>query len=312
MLLLYLERAYETVWIYGLLYKLIRYQLLAYLLFIIKAFLVGCSFTVHLKGALSSPKSTPSGLPQGAVLSTTLFALYRSDMPHPPDTLLALYADDTAILAQSWRTDTIVNRLTRAMTILLRYFTKWKLQVNVHVILFSRRSPVAPALFRFRAAIPWNSQVRYLGLVLDPKLLFTKHLVSIVHKASGVLLQLFPLLARDSILSLAKKLFLYTFIRSMLTYAAPVWSNTSRSNLCHLQVSQYKCLRVVGNYPSCTPIPYLHAALSIPPIQNSIYRLTFHFFTRCSAHSNPFVRSIGDYTLPDLNCQYKKYLHKRP
>jgi hypothetical protein len=80
-------------------------------------------FTVHLNGALSSPKSTPSGLPQGAVLSTTLFALYSSDTPHPPDTLLSLYADDTAVLAQSWRTDTIVNRLTRATTILLRYFT---------------------------------------------------------------------------------------------------------------------------------------------------------------------------------------------
>jgi hypothetical protein len=30
---------------------------------------------VHLNEALSSPKATPSGLPQGAVLSTTHFAL---------------------------------------------------------------------------------------------------------------------------------------------------------------------------------------------------------------------------------------------
>jgi len=49
-----------------------------------------------------------TGLPQGVVLSTTLFALYISDMPHPPNTQLALYADDTAILAHSCGTDTII------------------------------------------------------------------------------------------------------------------------------------------------------------------------------------------------------------
>jgi hypothetical protein len=37
---------------------------------------------------------------------------------------------------------------------------------------------------------------------------------------------------------------------------------------------------------------------------------TFVFDT--PTHHNPFVRSIGDYTLPDLLHQYKKYLHKRP
>jgi hypothetical protein len=92
----------------------------------------------------------------------------------------------------------------------------------------------------------------------------------------------------------------------MLTYAAPVWSNAPHSNLRRQQVSQSKCLRVIGNYPSRTPIPYLLAALSIPPIQDFIYRLTFNFFTRCPTHPNPFVRSIGDYTLPDLHRQYKK------
>ena len=43
----------------------------------------------------------PAGLPQGAVLSTTLFTLYIADIPHPPDTQLALYADDITILSQS-------------------------------------------------------------------------------------------------------------------------------------------------------------------------------------------------------------------
>jgi hypothetical protein len=163
MVLLDIEKAYDTVWIYGLLYKLITFKVPTYLLFILKAFLEKRSFSVHLKEAISLPITTPSGLPQGAVLSSTLFALYISDMPHPPHTLLALYADDTAIITQSWRVDTIVNCLTNAKSMLLRYFDKWKLQVNTHkteAILFTRRRPIATPPLRFHhSVVPWKSQV---------------------------------------------------------------------------------------------------------------------------------------------------------
>jgi len=172
MVLLDLEKAYDTVWIHGFLYKLVIFNLPTYLLFTLKASLEGRSFTVHLNETSSSPKIPPSGLPQGAVLSTTLFALYMSDMPHPPHTQLAVYSDDATILTQSWRTDIILHRLIHATSILLRYFTRWKLQVNTHkteAILFTRRRPVSPGPLYFqRTVIPWNTQVRYLGLSFNP------------------------------------------------------------------------------------------------------------------------------------------------
>ena len=75
MILLDIEKAYDTVWIHGLLYKLIIFKLPTYLLFILKAFLEGRTYTFHLNEAFSYAKATPAGLPQGAVLSTTLFTL---------------------------------------------------------------------------------------------------------------------------------------------------------------------------------------------------------------------------------------------
>jgi hypothetical protein len=94
-----IEKAYDTVWIHGLLYKLIPFKLPTILICILRAFLEGRSFTVRLNDAFSEPKNTLSDLPQGTVLSTTLFAINISDMPHPPNTQLALYADNTAHLA---------------------------------------------------------------------------------------------------------------------------------------------------------------------------------------------------------------------
>ena len=163
-------------------------------------------------------------------------------------------------------------------------FTKQRPFYSLDAVLF----PSAPLHFQ-HTAIPWNSQVRYLGLLLDPKLLFTRqftrHLTSVTHKATGIFLQLFPLLARDSSLSIPNKITLYKLcICSVLTYTAPVWSNTSSSNYHHLQILQSKCLRVIGNYPRCTPIPRLHTTLNVAPIHDFIYHLTDNFFGSCPAH----------------------------
>jgi hypothetical protein len=149
-------------------------------------------------------------------------------------------------------------KLLSSMTMLHRYFTKWKLSVNINkteAILFTKRRPAILSPLQFKhTAIPWNPHIRYPGLMLDSKLLFTKPLHSVIHKTIRTFLKLFPLLARDSTLSPHNKLTLYKLlIRPVLTYAAPVWSNTSSTNYRQVQILQSKCLRVTGNYPRRTP-----------------------------------------------------------
>ena len=85
----------------------------------------------------------------------------------------------------------------------------------------------------------------------------------------------------------------------------PSWSNTSSCNHRRLQISQSKCLRVIGNFPRRTPISRLHTTLNVTPIRDFIYHLTTNFFDRCPAHPNHLVRSIGNYSLADLHQQYK-------
>ena len=113
-------------------------------------------------------------------------------------------------------------RLTSVIDTQHRYFTKWKLRVNVNkteAILFTKRRPAAPPQPQFQhTVIHWSPSICHLGLALDTKLLFTTHLHAVTHKATGVFLQLFPLLARNSTLSLHNKLTLYKLlIRPILT-----------------------------------------------------------------------------------------------
>jgi len=67
-----------------------------------------------------------------------------------------------------------------------------------------------------------------------------------------------------------------------------------------------------SEYSLITPIPRLHATLNVTPIREFIYDLTANFYDSCPAHPNPLGRSIGNYSLADLQRQYKKYIHKRP
>jgi hypothetical protein len=121
-------------------------------------------------------------------------------------------------------------------------------------------------------------------------LFFTRH---ITHLFSPQYAVHRPVSANTWIISIVLTPSLYKlFIRSVLTYAAPVWSNTSSSNYRRPQILQSKCLRVIGNYPRRTPIPRLHRALNDAPIRDFIYNLTHNFFDSCPAHPNTLVRSI--------------------
>jgi hypothetical protein len=133
---------------------------------------------------------------------------------------------------------------------------------------------------------------------LDSKLLLKKHLQTVLHKATGTLLKILPLLARDSPLTIPNKILLYKLLlRSTITYAAPVRSSTSLTNYRHLQIYQSKCLRVIGDFPRRTPISNFHAHLQIISIRQFIYHLTDKFFVSCPVHPNPLIRNT------ELHCR---------
>jgi hypothetical protein len=69
---------------------------------------------------------------------------YLHEIPRTEGVQLSMYADDTALFVQSWRLDTITNRLNRAILSLHKYFTRWKIKMNPtksQAIIFTKRRP---------------------------------------------------------------------------------------------------------------------------------------------------------------------------
>jgi hypothetical protein len=73
--------AFDKVWHQGLMYKLFMIKVPYYLIKIIANFLNGRTFCVKIEGVKSSIRIIQCGVPQGGVLSPTLFSIFINDIP---------------------------------------------------------------------------------------------------------------------------------------------------------------------------------------------------------------------------------------
>lgn len=304
-----IEKAFDTMWHKGLIYKMINLKFPNYIIKLIYSYLSNRTFRVIINGASSPEKPINAGVPQGSVIGPVLYILYINNIPKIPKTHLALYADDTAVYTSSWRLDTVANRLTQSAYKINKEFKKWRTKLNNNkteaIMLTKRRPKSLPDI-----DVNWSNCVKYLGVKIDSKLNFNEHIKHVCNKALQAMFLLYPIFNKYSHLSLKNKMLLYKVcIRPILTYAAPVWSNISKSNLQSMQVIQNRCLRIIGQYPRWTLISKMHKDLNIELIENKVFNLSKKFFDNCNISSNPLISEIGVYTLTSFH--YKKYKHKR-
>nr|XP_032289075.1 uncharacterized protein LOC6636874 isoform X4 [Drosophila virilis] len=132
-----IQQAFDRVWHPGLLYKAKR-LLTPQLFQVIKSFLEGRTFRVADDGCKSSIKSIEAGVPQGSVLGPTLYSIFSADIPNhmaitsvdKSDTLIATYADDTAVLTKSSCILLAKSALQEFLDAFQEWASKWNVCIN--------------------------------------------------------------------------------------------------------------------------------------------------------------------------------------
>jgi len=135
-------KAFDTIWIDCQLYKLTLLNFPSYIVHTISSYLRNRTFEASFQTATSSPRGLRVVVAQGRLISPVLFSLYVNDMPPPSHHVeLALYPDDTAIIATSRKPMLFVSYLESYLNDLQPWLSEWRIAINVSkstAIIFAR------------------------------------------------------------------------------------------------------------------------------------------------------------------------------
>ncbi|KAL9692801.1 hypothetical protein quinque_015986 [Culex quinquefasciatus] len=101
-----------------------------YVLKIVLSFLQHRSYHVAVNGHVSDRHEVLYGVPQGAVLSPTLYNIFTADLAMIDGVSYFLFADDTGYLASDSDPVIVVTKLQAAQNAIERYQKKWKVKTN--------------------------------------------------------------------------------------------------------------------------------------------------------------------------------------
>lgn len=304
-----IQKAFDTVWHNGLLYKLQKIELPRYLINIIRSYLKNRTFRVCVKNELSDEKAIAAGLPQGSILAPLLFNIYMHDIPTHKNTQILQYADDTAIFSASAKIEILTKKLQEHLLQIDHYLDTWKLKLNTQkteAILFTNKQKQTidkqKTLQIGADKIPWANTIKYLGVIFDKKLSFKEHTKYRNNQASAAINRLHCLLNNSSYLNKQNKRLLYLLmIRPILTYAGPAWTNTCKYNYQKLQRTQNKCLRLITGKNRQQNNKFitnkaLHEEAKIPYIKEFIATITKKFYMAINNHKNQNITDLGKFT----------------
>jgi hypothetical protein len=156
---------------------------------------------------------------------------------------LALYTDDTVVIATSSKPTLLVSYLESYLSEVQRWLSEWRMAIKVSksfAMIFARagRRFIQPrSLTLFGETMQWVDTNRCPGVTLDKRLTWSPHIDQFRKRPSQRMGLLGPLLNRKSELSIRNGVLLYMqLIRIVMEYACPGWRSAARSHVRRLQV----------------------------------------------------------------------------
>ena len=269
-----MSKAFDTVNLHTLTDKLLRTDTPTTMTKYIANYIKGRKGYKH-----SFKKQFKTGVPQGGVLSPTLFNIYTSDIPDPPqDVHIITYADDITLFSSDKDHHTVQRRLQPYLDTIVQWTKDSDLIINADKTMTTLFTP-DPAEYSDtltltidQTTLPTTRTPKILGLTFDPKMTFSSHIKQTTDKAKRTLNILKALTSttwgktKETLTTTYK-----TVTRPILEYASTVWSPmVSKTQIQKLQTVQNAALRVATGCTADTNYRHLHDETRTLPIDNPL------------------------------------------
>lgn len=267
-----MEKAYDLIWRRRVLELLLKHNITGNTFNFIKNFLNKRVIRVRVNNALSNPVVIQNGVPQGSVLSVTLFMLAFNDVtdniPRPVGN--TIFADDATIFIKGKNLKTSQTIIQTAINNLNEYAhnTGFKIsQKKTVAIIFSKRNLHETIQLHINnTPIEIVNEIKILGLTFDSKLNWKTHIANLKRQCYSKMNVLKCIAgknwgANQNILSNTFK----ALIQTKLDYGSAIYNSASEHSLKSLDPILNTSLRIVtGAYRTSPTLSILSEAKAMP------------------------------------------------
>ena len=268
------QKAFDKVWKDGLLVKLLRSGIHGNMYRWTKSYLHNRRARVLVNGQCGKKVLLRQGVPQGGVLSPTLFILFINDIVAdlPKGIHAALYADDLVLWCAEEYSTTATYRMQLALDKLTTWTRKWCVTINKEkssATLFTM-SPKAQAgkLTLEDTELMVVDEQTYLGVTYDKQLTWRQHIKRAESKARRKLNIMRKLAGTTWGASgkILKQVYQST-VRPHLEYGASAWMTAAQTHQHTLEKVQNQALRIMTGSMRSTPIVKMEQTAGLPPLK---------------------------------------------
>ena len=294
-----IEKAYDSCWPYLVKKQLKEMGFKGNLPRIIASFMENRKIKVKVDGITSGERMIEMGLPQGSSLSVHLFSIAVNTITErindPVKSLL--YVDDLII----YHTSKSVRANERKLQMTISKLEKWSNETNFRFSA-NKCSTINFTMKRVRDVeitinsiqIPCKTEIKYLGMIMDKRLNWKKHIDYITRKGRDALNIMKVVTNRKWGADTITLMKLYrAIIRSKLDYGAIMYDTGSRTNLKKIEAVQNQALRIALGAYRTTPVMSLRVEANEPALRDRRMELSLNFRGRIlSQTDHPLLETL--------------------
>ena len=241
-----IEKAFDMVWVHGLLQILKNIGLEGHLPIFIKNFLKNRKIRVRLGDTLSSEYSLDNGTPQGSILSPILFILIINYMfKNAPDVNKSLFFDDGLAWTTGADLHTALDKMQKTLDTISAWGPKLGIKfstLKTKYMIFTRRhvnltnnDGSETSLNFYGKTIDRVFSYKYLGLIFDPWLTWGLHINYLVERCQKPLSVLQSIAHKNWGADRKSLANLYlAIVQSKINYGDFIYGSAAKSHLIKL------------------------------------------------------------------------------